>query len=120
MSVKEIIADGQYGLTVVYNIKKQVAAGKPPKASPRKRRRTTLTPTVVAGLRRHIKATPTKSLRQVAKELSVPRKLVRQVVRESGWRSLRKVKIPLVSEEGLRCRRNCSCLLYTSPSPRDS
>ena len=67
-----------------------------------------MTPTVVAGLRRRIKAAPTKSFRKAAKEAAVPRELVRTVVRESGWRSLRKVKIPLISEEGRRRRRDRS------------
>ena len=84
---------------------KSIEAGKSAQATPRKRTRTTLTPTVVAGLRRRIKAAPTKRLRKVAKKSSVPRESVRQVVKESSWRSLRKVKIPLISEEGCRRRR---------------
>ena len=70
--------------------------------SPRKRKRTTLTPRVVAGLRCKIKAAPTKSLRRVAREANIPRQLVRQTVHDSGWRSLRKVEIPLISKEGRR------------------
>ena len=114
-TAKEVVAALQCGKSVVYEVKKRKEAGKGPQPSPHKRKSTTLTPTVVAGLRRRIKAAPTKSLRKVAKEAAVLRELVRQVVRESGWRSLRKVKIPLISEEGRRRR----CLLYTSPSPRD-
>ena len=107
-TAKEVVAALQCGKSVVYEVKKRKAAGKGPQASPRKRKSTTLTPTVVAGLRRRIKAAPTKSLRQVSRESAVPRELVRKVVRESGWQSLRKVKIPLISEEGRRRRESRS------------
>ena len=62
-TVKEIVADVQCGRMLVYKAKNILAAGKPPQALPRKRRQTTLTPTVVAGLRHPIKAAPTKDLR---------------------------------------------------------
>ena len=110
-TAKEIVGDLQCGKSVVYEVKKRKEAGKSAQASPRKRTRTTLTPTVIAGLRHRIKAAPTKSLRKVAKEAAVPRELVREVVRESGWRSLRKVKIPLISEEGRRRRDRLSSLI---------
>ena len=48
-------------------------------------RKKKLTPTVAAGLRRRIKAAPTKSLRQVAAESGQNRELVRRLVMISGW-----------------------------------
>ena len=98
---KEIVRDLGYARATVYRIKTRIDAGKDPQPSPRKRKRPTLTPRVVAGLKKRIRSAPTKSLRKVAAKAHVPRELVRQVVKESGWRSL------------------SSCLLYTSPSPRD-
>ena len=50
-TVKEIVADVQGGRTLVYSVKKRLDAGKSVQVSPRKRKRTTLTPRVVAGLR---------------------------------------------------------------------
>ena len=64
---------------------------------PRKRKKTTLTLRVIEGLKKIIKSAPTKSLRRVARESQIPRELVQQVVQEAGWRSLRKVKVPLIS-----------------------
>ena len=83
-TTKEVVADLKCGKSVVYEVKKRKEAGISAQASPRKRTRTTLTPTVVAGLRRRIKAAPTKSLWKVANEAAVPRELVQQVVREAG------------------------------------
>ena len=107
-TVKAIVDDVGCSRALVYKVKNRVSAGKSPQVSPRKRNRPTLTPRVVAGLRRRIQCAPTKSLRRVAKEAVVPRELVRQVVKESGWRSLRKVKIPLISEEGRNRRKSRS------------
>ena len=100
-SIGDIVNDLGTSRSTVMRVKRCLAAGKDPQPSPRKRSRPTLTPRVTAGLRRRIKAAPTKSLRRVANEANVPRELVRQVVRESSWKSLRKVKVPF-------------CLLYTS------
>ena len=52
--------------TVIRILKKQAAGGLDHDTSGRKK--TVLTPRVAAGLRRRIKAAPTKSLRRVAKE----------------------------------------------------
>ena len=63
-----------------------------------------MTPRVVGGLKKRIKAAPTKSLRRVAKEANISRESVRRVVRGAGWRSLRKVKVPLISAQGRQTR----------------
>ena len=62
-----------------------------------------LTPRVAALLKKRIKA-PTKSLRRVAAEAGQNQELVRRLVRLSGWRSLRRTKVPLISEEGRKKR----------------
>ena len=59
-----------------------------------------MTPRVAASLRRRIKCAPTKSLRQVAAEAGQNREVVRRLVKLSSWRSLRRTKVPLVSEDG--------------------
>ena len=77
--------------TVIQTLKKQAAGGLDHDTSSRKK--TVLTPRVAAGLKRRIKAAPTKSLRRVAKEAGLKPGVVWKLVRD--------------------------CLLYTSPSPRD-
>ena len=64
------------------------------------RKKTKLTPRVAAGLRRRIKCAPTKSLRQVAAKAGQNRELVRRLVKLYGWRSLKRTKVPLISEAG--------------------
>ena len=113
-SINEIIRDLCTSRSTVLRIKSQLAAGKDPQPSPQKRARPTLTPRVTAGLRRRIKVAPTKSLRRVPNEVSVPQELVRQVVQESGWKSLRKVKVPLVSKKGRQSRVECATGLLNS------
>ena len=66
----------------------------------RPRARKVMTPRVQAAVRRRIRTAPTKSLRRVAKEAKVGREAVRKVVLDEGWRSRRRVKVPLVSAEG--------------------
>ena len=102
-STNVIVADLGVSRSLVFKTKRCLAAGKDLQPSPRKAKKPVLTSRVVGGLKKRIKAAPTKSLLRVAKEANVSRESVRRVVREAGWRSLRKV-----------------CLLYTSPSPRDS
>ena len=55
-------------------------------------------------IRRRIKATPTKSLRRVDKEAGLKPGVVWKLVREEGWRSLRRKKVPLVSSAGRKKR----------------
>ena len=107
--------------TVIRTLKKRNAGLLEHDVSGRKKTRTVLTPRVSAGLRRRIKAAPTKPLTRVAKEAGVKPGVVYKLVREEGWRSLRRKKVPLVSFEGCKRRaaRAAGCLLYTSPSPRD-
>ena len=107
-TINEIVVDLGTSRSTVKRVKRRTKDGKDPEASPRKKSARILTPHVVGGLKKRIRTAPTKSLRRVAKEAKVPRESVRRVVRKAGWRSLRKVKVPLIS-----------CLLYTSPSPRD-
>ena len=59
-----------------------------------------MTPRVTAAIRRRIKAAPTKSLCRVAREAGLKRESVRQVVIQSGWKSLRRTKVPLISAKG--------------------
>ena len=66
-TAKDIVGDLKCGKLVVYEVKKWKETGKSAQALPCKRKKTTLTPTVVAGLRRRIKVSLTKSLRKVAK-----------------------------------------------------
>ena len=65
-----------------------------------------MTPRVRAAIRRRVKAAPTKSLRKISRESGVGRESVRKVVVEAGWKSLRRVKVPLISAEG--CERRAS------------
>ena len=99
-SINVTAADLGVSRFLVLKVKKRLAAGKDVQASPRKVNRPVLRPRVVGGLKKRIKAAPTKSLRRVAKEANVSRESVRRVVKEAGWRSLRKVKVPLISKKG--------------------
>ena len=99
-----IAADLKVSRSLVLKVKRRLAAGKDLQASPRKAIRPVLTSRVVGGLKKRIKAAPTKSLRRVAKEANVSRESVRRVVRKAGWRSLCKVKVPLISAQGRETR----------------
>ena len=114
-STREINTDLECSKTFVLRVKRRLASGKSPQVSPRKRKKTTLTPRAMGGLKKQIKAAPTKSLRRVAKEANVPRELVWQVVRDTWWRSLRKVKVPLISAEGRTMRVERSRSLINIP-----
>ena len=103
-SINRIIADLGVSRALVLKVKSRLASGKDLQASPRKAKKPVLTPRVVGGLKKRIKAAPTKSLCRVAKEANVLRESVRRVVREAGWRSLRKVKVPLISAKGRETR----------------
>ena len=95
-----IAADLKCSRSLVLKVKRRLAAGKDLQPSPRKAKKPVLTSRVVGGLKKRIKVAPTKSLRRVAKEANVSRESVRRVVREAGWRSLRKVNVPLISAKG--------------------
>ena len=82
-----IAADLGVGRSLVLKVKRRLAAGKDLQASSRKAKKLILTPKVVGGLKKRIKAAPTKSLRRVAKEANISRESVRRVVRGAGWRS---------------------------------
>ena len=61
--------------------------------------------TVIQTLKkRRIKSAPTKSLRRVAKEASLKPGVVWKLVRDGGWRSLRRKKVPLISSAGRKKR----------------
>ena len=60
---------------------------------------------MAAGLPRRIKSAPTKSLRRVAKEAGLKPGVVWKLVREEGWRSLRRKKVPLIPAAG---RKTCA------------
>ena len=99
-----IAADLKCSRSLVLKVKRRLAAGKDLQPSPRKAKKPVLTSRVVGGLKKRIKAAPTKSLCRVAKEANVSRESVRRVVRGAGWRSLRKVKVPLISSQGRQTR----------------
>ena len=84
--------------TVIRTLKKKAAGGLEHDTTSHKK--TILMPRVAAGLRRRIKATPTKSLRRVAKEAGLKPGVVWKLVREEGWRSLRRKKVTLISSVG--------------------
>ena len=91
--------------SLVYKVKKLKEAGLDLEhaAPPRKKR--VLTPRIRAGLKRRIRSAPNKPLRRVAEEAGVNRETVRKVVVEEGWKSRRRVKVPLVSAEGRQKRK---------------
>ena len=122
----EITKTLQCSRPLVYKVKKSKAGGKNMDHAFAARKKTVLTPITRAAIRRRIRSAPTKSLRRVAKESGINREAVRTVMKQEGWRSLRRVKVPLISAQGRLRRReralgllNSLCLLYTSPSPRD-
>ena len=94
----------QVSQLLVLKVKRRLAAGKDLQASPRKAKKPILTPRVVGGLKKRIKVAPMKFLRRVAKEANISRESVLRVVRGAGWRSLRKVKVPLISAQGRQTR----------------
>ena len=85
--------------TVIRTLKKKAAGGRLEHDTTR-HKKTILTPRVAAGLRLRIKSAPTKSLRRVAKEAGLKPGVVWKLVREEGWRSLRRKKVPLISSAG--------------------
>ena len=101
----EIVKELQCSRHVVYTVKNLKKAGKDLDLTRRRYNRPVLTPTVRAGIKRRVKTAPTKSLRKVAKEAGVNREIVRRVVVEAGRKSLRKVKVPLISAAGREKRR---------------
>ena len=84
--------------TVYRTLKKRKNGTNPIVYDSASRTKPKMTPRVTAGLKRRIKAAPTKSLRRVAAEAGQNRELVRRLVKLSGWRSLRRTKMPLISE----------------------
>ena len=88
---------------VIRTLKKQAAGGFEHDTT--RRKKTVLTLRVAAGLRRRIKSAPTKSLRRVAKEAGLKPAVVWKLVRNEGWRSLRRKKVPLISSAG---RKKCA------------
>ena len=99
---------------LVYTVKKLRKGGKPLDHATPPRKRWVLTPQTRANIKRWIRNAPTKSLRRVSKESSVPRESIRRVVQEAGWRSLRKIKVPLISEDGRRRRAERAAGLLNS------
>ena len=103
-SISAIVSTLGTSQSTVLRVKKRLAGGKDPQASPPKRRAPILSSRVVGGLEKHIKVTPTKSLRRIAKEAGVTQESVQRVVRKAGWRSLRRVKVPFISAKGRETR----------------
>ena len=64
--------------------------------------KTVMTPRLRAMVKRRIRAAPTKPIAAVARESGVSRQLVSKLVKESGWKSLRRTKVPLISAEVMR------------------
>ena len=100
----EISRELSVGRKLVYVVKNLVACGEDLKIAPRHPKRPVMTPRIRANIKQRIKSAPTKSMRRVADEAGVNREIVRRVVQEEGWKSLRKVKVPLISAEGRRKR----------------
>ena len=90
--------------TVIRTLKKRNGGGNGLNHDTSRRKRTVLTPRVSATLRRRIKAAPTKPLARVAKEAGLKPGVVYKLVKEEGWRSLRRKKVPLISSEGRKKR----------------
>ena len=90
--------------TVYRTLKKNDGTKKPLEYDSTSRTKRKLTLRVAAGLKRRIKAAPTKSLWRVATVVGQNWELVRRLVRISGWRSLSRTKVPLVSEDGQKKR----------------
>ena len=85
--------------TSVYKAKKAMAASEKQTPPPRKGRpRTSTRPAAAAAILRKVRAAPTKPLREIARDLKTNHTAVNVVVKEAGFRSLRKRKIPLLSE----------------------
>ena len=66
-----------------------------------------------AGIKRRVRAAPTKSLRRIAHEANVDKDIVRTLVKKQGWKSLRRVKVPLISAAGRekKCRDRAQRLM---------
>ena len=101
----EISRDLQCARSLVYKVNKLKDDGKDVQPPPPKRKKTVMTPRVVAGLKRRIKAAPRKPLKVVAREAGVNRESVRKMVSNLGWRSLRRRKVPLLSAQGREVRQ---------------
>ena len=99
------IGPSKIALSTVQRTLRKKSAGKSVEYDSTSRKKTKLKPRVAASLRR-IKCAPTKSLRQVATEAGQNRELVRRLEQISGMQSLRRTKIPLVSEAGRKKRQN--------------
>ena len=98
---KDIVAALKCSRTLVFKVQRLKKAGDTDlKHAFKPRKAKTLTPRVRAAIRRRVKAAPTKSLRKISRESSVARESINKVVVEAGWKSLRRVKVPLISAEG--------------------
>ena len=75
-SISAIVSTLGTSRSTILRVKKRLAAGKDPQASPPKRKAPILSSRVVGGLKKHIKAAPTKSLRRIAKEAGVTRESI--------------------------------------------
>ena len=87
--------------STVYLVKNKKKAGKDPtKEAPKGRASPVVTPRVLGGLKKRIRAAPKKFLRRVAAEAGVNRESVRKVVVNAGWKSRRWKRVPLISRLG--------------------
>ena len=87
--------------SVVYKVKnlKEVEGGDlGRKFSPRQR--PVMTPRVRGAIIRRVRHDPKKSIATVAEEVGIPRRTVGKFIQKRGGRSLRRVKVPLISDEG--------------------
>ena len=84
--------------TTVYLVKNKKKVGANPLEDlPRTRAHPVVTPRVLGGLKKRIRAAPKKSLRRVAQESGINRESVQKVVVQAGWKSHRRKKVPLIS-----------------------
>ena len=106
---KDIVAALKCSCTPMFKVQRLKKAGDTDlKHAFKPRKAKTLTPRVRAAIRRSVRAAPRKSLRKISRESSAARESVRKVVVEAGWKSLRRVKLPLISAEGRKRRASCA------------
>ena len=94
--VKEVL---NVSRVTIWKVKKLMIAEKDILTSKSSGRpRTARTARTVMKVKRRIKKDPNRSLRSIACEIGVSPRTVRRIVKEEGWRSLKKQKIPLLSK----------------------
>ena len=82
----------------IYKAKKAMEAGLGPKVQPRSGRpRTATHRRAAAAILKQVRSNPQRPLRQIAAAAGTTHTAVNKIVKEAGYRSLRRTKIPLLS-----------------------